>query len=121
MAKTLAQIQKQIDDLQSKAAAIRSREAVGVIARIREAIAQYGITPDELFGSAPRKTRGPGRKSAATKPAKKTKRAASGARQAKYRDENGNTWSGRGRRPVWLTEALANGKTLDQLQVTTGS
>ena len=31
---------------------------------------------------------------------------------AKYADENGNTWSGKGRRPKWLTDALAKGKEL---------
>ncbi len=31
---------------------------------------------------------------------------------AKYADENGNTWSGKGRRPKWLTDALAMGKEL---------
>ena len=31
---------------------------------------------------------------------------------AKYADEHGNTWSGIGRRPRWLNEALATGKTL---------
>jgi hypothetical protein len=31
---------------------------------------------------------------------------------AKYADENGNTWTGIGRRPKWLKDALATGKTL---------
>ena len=31
---------------------------------------------------------------------------------AKYEDERGNTWSGKGRRPKWLKDALATGKTL---------
>lgn len=31
---------------------------------------------------------------------------------AKYADENGNTWNGKGRRPKWLKDALATGKTL---------
>jgi len=31
---------------------------------------------------------------------------------AKYADENGNTWTGIGRRPKWLKDALAKGKTL---------
>lgn len=33
----------------------------------------------------------------------------------KYADSTGNTWSGRGRRPKWLKDALASGKTLDEL------
>jgi len=31
---------------------------------------------------------------------------------AKYADKHGNTWSGKGRRPQWLNDALATGKTI---------
>jgi DNA-binding protein H-NS len=31
-------------------------------------------------------------------------------------DDASQTWSGRGRQPTWVTEALAAGKTLDQLK-----
>ena len=36
---------------------------------------------------------------------------------AKYRnpDNPGLTWSGRGKRPAWVNEALASGKTLEDL------
>ena len=33
-------------------------------------------------------------------------------RPAKYADERGNTWSGKGRRPKWLKDALAAGRAL---------
>lgn len=36
---------------------------------------------------------------------------------AKYADQNGNTWTGKGRRPKWLRDALATGKTLADLVV----
>lgn len=38
---------------------------------------------------------------------------------AKYRDPNNaeNTWSGRGRRPQWVVEALGRGKKLDDLSI----
>lgn len=94
MAKTLEQLQAQIDALQAKAEAIRQKERVEVIARIREAIGHYGITSSELF-------RG--------RPAKKAKA------QAMYSD-GANTWSGRGRRPRWVVEALEAGKTLEDLK-----
>jgi DNA-binding protein H-NS len=32
-----------------------------------------------------------------------------------YRDEAGHTWTGRGPQPRWLKEALAGGKTLEEL------
>lgn len=48
------------------------------------------------------------------KPGKKT-----GSRRApvpaKYKDDQGNTWSGRGSQPRWLVAALASGKKLESL------
>lgn len=35
----------------------------------------------------------------------------------RYRDDNGNTWTGRGSKPRWLAEALSAGATLEQLAV----
>ena len=39
--------------------------------------------------------------------------------EAKYRnpDNAEQTWSGRGRRPAWINEALANGRTLPDLAI----
>ncbi len=36
---------------------------------------------------------------------------------AKYTDGSGRTWSGRGRRPGWVNEALAQGKPLQSLAI----
>ncbi|AOZ05941.1 H-NS family nucleoid-associated regulatory protein [Cupriavidus malaysiensis] len=36
-------------------------------------------------------------------------------RPVRYRDQAGNTWSGRGKRPAWIETALASGKALDEL------
>ena len=35
----------------------------------------------------------------------------------KYRGPNGDTWSGRGIKPRWLTSALKEGKTLDEFLI----
>jgi len=37
-------------------------------------------------------------------------------RSARYRDDAGHSWSGLGPRPRWLLEALATGKTLEDLK-----
>lgn len=49
-------------------------------------------------------------------PAKK--RAAKGKQglPAKFKDDAGNSWSGRGSQPSWLKAALASGKSLDELR-----
>ena len=36
------------------------------------------------------------------------------AAEAKYGDGQGNVWGGRGPRPAWLREALAQGRTLEE-------
>jgi DNA-binding protein H-NS len=44
-------------------------------------------------------------------------RGGGGGVTPKYRhpENPGLTWSGRGKRPIWVNEALASGKTLDDL------
>lgn len=114
MTKSLAQIQKQIAKLEQEADSIRKREVGSVIARMKEAIAFYGITAAELGLTGG----GRGRKPAGTAPAKKRGRPAgkkTRAGKVKFRDEQGNTWTGHGRRPKWYTDAIAAGKTPEQL------
>jgi DNA-binding protein H-NS len=96
--KTYADIQASIERLKVQAEKIKAQEAQGVIERMREAIEFYNLKPADLFG-------------AVRKPAKK------GVRRAKYRDGNGNSWHGIGKRPAWLKALLAQGKTLDELRV----
>lgn len=35
----------------------------------------------------------------------------------KYADGNGNNWTGRGRQPRWVVDAIAGGATLESLEV----
>jgi len=35
----------------------------------------------------------------------------------RYRDSAGNTWTGRGKRPGWLTQALAAGKSVEDFLI----
>ena len=114
MPKSLAQIQKQIAKLEQEADGIRKREVGSVIARMKEAIAFYGITAAELGLAGGTR----GRKPAGAAPAKKRGRPAGKKARAgkiKFRDEQGNTWTGHGRRPKWYTDAIAAGKTPEQL------
>lgn len=113
MARTLAQIQAQITKLKQEADALRAKEVSGVVARIKEAIAHYGLTPEDLFGSTPAKGRG---KAATAKRAGKPA-AKKSAGAPKYRDDAGNTWTGHGKRPNWFKAALAAGKTAADLEI----
>lgn len=111
MPKTLAQIQKQIATLEAQAEAIKKKEVGGIIARIKEAIAHYGLTAADLglSGKAPKAAK-------AAKPGRKPGRKKAGKSGViKYRDDAGNSWTGHGRRPQWFVAALASGKKAEDL------
>lgn len=112
MSKTYSQLMKQIDNLRREADEIKRKEIEGVIGRIKEAIKVYGLTASDLGLSGTRAPR-------AVKVAKKRgrKAAAKAPAVAKFRDEAGNTWGGRGPRPAWLRTALAAGKQLADFAV----
>lgn len=111
MTKTYSQLMKQIGNLQREADEVRRKEVAGVVDRIKEAIKAYQLTAADLGLSGTRQPR-----------AAKAKVKRGGARKAargvaKYRDEAGNTWGGRGPRPAWLRNALAAGKQLSDFAV----
>jgi len=112
MEQTYAQIAKQIAALQRDADKLKRQEVDGVIARIKEAIQVYGLTAGDLGLDGTRRKGKPG-----PKPGSKRQAKAKPSRAAKYRDEAGNTWVGRGPRPQWLREALAAGKSLQDFAV----
>ncbi|MBA4177339.1 MAG: endonuclease [Leptothrix sp. (in: Bacteria)] len=114
MTKTYAQIVKQIEVLKQDAEKVRRKEIEGVVGRIRDAIEVYGLTAADL-GLAPKSATG-----GKAAPAKKRGRKAKTAKPAavvKFRNEAGGTWGGRGKRPQWLRDALAGGKTLADFAV----
>ncbi|MDE2081465.1 MAG: H-NS histone family protein [Burkholderiales bacterium] len=115
MTKTYAQIVKQIEVLKQDAEKVRRKEIEGVIGRIRDAIAVYGLTAADLG-----LTGKPGRAAQVAAPARKRrgrKAAAKPVRAVKFSNGTGGTWGGRGKRPQWLRDALAEGKTLADFAV----
>lgn len=101
MAQTYKQIQKQIEQLQKQADALRNTEVKGVIERIKVAIAHYGLTAAHLGLGA-------------TSPKSAGKRRAKSS--AQFSDGAGNAWSGRGPRPRWLRDALAAGRSIEEFR-----
>jgi DNA-binding protein H-NS len=116
MAKTYLQVQQQIAQLQAQADVLRKKEAAGVLARIKEAIAVYGFTAEDL-GVAARNASIKAAKPAGRAKAVKAVKAKthSTASIPKFKDGNGNVWSGRGPRPAWFKAALESGKTPAEL------
>lgn len=114
MTKTFLQVQKQIEQLQREAEQLRKKEADGVLSRIKEAISVYGFTASDLgFGKGAGRTAGPGKNG--TKKSPKLKKSATVSVTPKYKDDQGNVWSGRGPRPGWFKAALQAGKAADEL------
>lgn len=99
------ELTERIRELEAQRAAVRDREVADVIARMRETIELYGLTAEEL-GFAP--------------PPPPSANGRHGPRPPKYADGQGHTWSGLGPRPRWLKEALAAGRTEDELRVREG-
>lgn len=114
---------KRSEELRQQAQEMMRKERPEVIARIKEAITHYGLTSADLgLGSsangaaerAPRKGTGSGKGSAKSAGVKTTK--ARRTASVKYRDDQGNRWSGFGPKPKWLKEALAGGASEESLR-----
>jgi DNA-binding protein H-NS len=95
--KTYSQIKAEIARLERQAESARKAEIAGVVGRIKEAIAAYGLTAGDL-GFAK------GRSGAKTvKSASRPQKGATTVGVAKYRDPaSGKTWTGRGKPPNWI-------------------
>ena len=119
---TLAEMNSQIAALQSRADALRKKEMAEVISNAKDAIAHYGLTAADLgFGNAAGNAAGNGGKSSAAvggKPMKRGRKNAAAkpaAKAVKFKDAQGHTWGGIGKRPDWFKAALAAGKTPEDL------
>jgi DNA-binding protein H-NS len=101
---SLIDIQKQIAELQAQEAEIKAREYNEKVAMIKETMASYGITIENLQGKLSKAPKGTGAKSANPAP-------------AKYKGPNGESWSGRGLAPKWLTALIAVGHAKDEYRI----
>lgn len=124
MTLTSADLIRQSEELRDQAQELMRRERPEVIARIKEAIAHYGLTAGDLGlgGGAGKAARTAA--AAAVEPASDGKAAAAGTKRRKirrtaavsYRDGQGNSWSGFGPKPKWLKDALASGVSEESLR-----
>lgn len=111
---TSTELLQQSDALRRQAEELKRKEIPEVVARMKEAIAYYGLTAQDLglAGAAAKRVE----KASKVPPKKKEKAAARKPSVVKYRDEAGHTWSGFGPKPKWLKDALAAGSTLESLK-----
>ncbi len=101
---TYLELKAKAEKMMAEAEELRVKELEDVINDVKEKIKTYGLTAQDLgLISGGRK-----------------KRAAPSSDKAvaKYRGPNGEMWSGgRGRKPRWVTEALAKGKKLEDFAI----
>lgn len=117
----LIDIQGQIEKLQKQADDIKSREFDGTVQDILAKMQAFGITLKDLEAGKRRsggKGRAKGKAAAPAKRAKTTTKKTGAAVAAKFRGPNGETWSGRGLMPRWLTALVAEGKTKESFAIT---
>jgi DNA-binding protein H-NS len=109
---TYLELKEQAEKLLAEAEKMREQEISDAIADIRKKIELYGLTAADLgFAKS-----GPGMGTRVNKPAKSAAKSA-----AKYRGPNGETWSGgRGRKPQWVTQALKDGRNLEDFAIKAG-
>lgn len=89
------ELKSQIAKLESLAEQARQQELGEAKAKIRELMAKYGLSPNDLIENP-------------TQPKREVQRV-----PPKYKDpDSGKTWTGRGRRPAW-----AEGKNLAELLI----
>ena len=99
MSQSLKDLLQQREALEKAIAEARHNEISAAVAKVREIVAEYGLTAQDVFPGRSGKTSGA--KSGGSKVA------------AKYRDPaTGQTWTGRGKAPKWI-----DGKNREQFLI----
>lgn len=102
MSRTYPELKIEMARLAAEAERARAYELPTVIAEVNLLIERYQLTESMIFGTA--RTVRPGKPRTVMVP--------------KYVDQaTGNTWTGRGSKPVWLSEALRAGTLAENLLV----
>jgi DNA-binding protein H-NS len=120
----LVEIQSQIEKLQKQAAQIKEKELDTTIQDILAKMLAFGISIKDLQ-TASRGSGGKGKRGrmasnaakAATPKAKRKNKLAGSTVAPKFRGPNGETWSGRGLMPKWLSNLVASGRTKEEFAI----
>ncbi|MEO6292817.1 MAG: H-NS histone family protein [Burkholderiaceae bacterium] len=115
----LIELQSQIEKLQKQAADLKAKEFNSTVADIKAKMQAFGITVKDLAGKSAGKGKSPKAPKAAKTGAVKTRKSkAAGVPVApKFRGPNGETWSGRGLSPKWLSTLIAQGQKKEDFAI----
>ncbi len=104
-----SKIEKEIQRLQKQAEALKAKQRAPIIKSIIRDMRDYQITPDEIiaaFNSKPGKT------------AKVSEDRIKKSVAPKYENpQTGDTWTGRGKPPRWITDAETSGTSRDHFLI----
>lgn len=112
----LIKLKQQIAEMEKQALELQKKNRPAVLAHLREQMAAYGITAEELGRAAAKPARPKAAPARAAASAPKGKKPVSSA-PAKYQGPDGQVWSGRGPAPGWLNALLVNGKTREDFLI----
>lgn len=102
MSRTYPELKTKIARLEAETERVRRFEMPGVIAELNQLIERYELTEAMIFGTNHKES--PGKPSTVLVP--------------RYVDQaTGNTWTGRGPKPAWVSEALSLGTLAENLLV----
>lgn len=100
-------IEQEIQKLKEDARALQERHRGPALESIVRAMLEYDISTDDVTAAYRSATRSTARRTGAKQPI-----------PPKYRDPaTGQTWSGRGRTPRWLTSAEGQGRHRDEFLI----
>ena len=115
----LIDIQTQIQKLQKQASEIKAREFDATVRDIQAKMEAFGISIKDIQ-AASSKPKGRGRPATKVKAAVKSgpkRKTAGTVVAAKYKGPNGETWSGRGLTPRWLSSLIAQGQSKESFAI----
>lgn len=98
---TYAELISQAQALMEQAENKRKQELASVISEIKSKMTEFGITLEDLGAKGGVRMRG----------------KAKSPVEAKYKGPEGQLWTGRGRRPEWVNQALATGKSIEEFAI----
>ena len=116
---SLIDIQSQIEALQKQAQEIKANEFQNTLQEVVSKMQAFGITIKDLLAVNPALGSGADRaksRSMGPKVAKVGRKSLNPV-AAKYRGPNGESWSGRGLMPKWMSALVAQGKTKEDFAI----
>ena len=106
---TLIELIAQRSELEEKIKVLTQTQRIEAISQVRALMEENGLSLADLGSKARTGEKGKAKIPQTPKTAQKV--------AAKYRDEAGNTWSGRGLQPRWLKAAIQGGKKIEDFAI----